>query len=167
MLRWHRRQQRAFERRLRKHWGKALDLYFAVAVCAEEAGATFNDRHRPAAEEHQDLVFEAMTGLHARACRTALEVHRLLAGGFPMGALSRCRTLHELAVTMIILAEHGRQSDHVDLAERFLLHSVVMSYQDALVYQENCGALGYEPFTPEDMAEMKRRVSRCGSDRVH
>jgi hypothetical protein len=42
MLRWHRRHQRAFERRLRKHWGKALDLYFSVAVSAEEAGATFD-----------------------------------------------------------------------------------------------------------------------------
>jgi hypothetical protein len=167
MLRWHRRQQRAFERRLRKHWGRALDLFFAVLVCAEEVGATFNTMHRPVAEEHEDLVFEAMTGLHARACRIALEVHRLLAGGFPMGALSRCRTLHELAVTMIVLAEHGRKSGHLDLAERFLLHSVVMSYQDALVYQENCQALGYEPFIPKDMEEMKRDrdelIERFGS----
>src|SRR5215208_4542687 len=88
MLRWHRRHQRAFERRLRKHWGKALDLYFSVAVSAEEARATFDSTQRPGAVEHQDFVFEALSGLHARACRTAFEVHCLLSSGFPKGALS-------------------------------------------------------------------------------
>jgi hypothetical protein len=62
MLRWHRRQQRAFERHLRRDWGKALDLYFAVAVSAEEAGATFDSAHGPAAADRQDFVFEALTG---------------------------------------------------------------------------------------------------------
>jgi hypothetical protein len=156
MLRWHRRRQRAFERRLRKEWGKALDLYYAVGVAAEEAGATFDRTHRPSAAEHQDFVFEALTGLHARACRTAFEVHRLLSSGFPKGALSRCRTLHELAVTSIVIAEHGREAAYSDLAERFLLHEGVMGYRDALVYQENCKTLGYEPFSDQNMAEMKR-----------
>jgi hypothetical protein len=156
MLRRHRRQQRAFERRLHKHWGKALDLYFAVAVSAEEVGATFNSTHSPAAVERQDFVFEALTGLHARACRTAFEVHRLLSSGFPKGALSRCRTLHELAVTSIVIGQHGREAAYSDLAERFLLHEVVIGYKDALLYQENCETLGYEPFSDEDMAEMKR-----------
>jgi hypothetical protein len=156
MLRWHRRQRRAFERRLRKEWGKALDLYYAVGVAAEEAGATFDSTYRPAAAEHQDFVFEALTGLHARACRTAFEVHRLLSSGFPKGALSRCRTLHELAVTSIVIARHGRKAAYSDLAERFLLHEGVMGFKDALVYQENCKTLGYEPFSDQDMAEMKR-----------
>jgi Family of unknown function (DUF5677) len=156
MLRRHRRHQRAFERRLRKQWGKALDLYYAVGVAAEEAGSTFDSTHRPAAVEHQDFVFEALTGLHARACRTAFEVHRLLSSGFPKGALSRCRTLHELAVTSIVIAEHGREAVYSDIAERFLLHEVVMGYKDALVYQDNCKTLGYELFSDEDMAEMKR-----------
>ena len=156
MLRRHRRHQRAFERRLRKQWGEALDLYYAVGVAAEEAGATFDSTHRPTAVEHQDFVFEALTGLHARACRTAFEVHRLLSSGFPKGALSRCRTLHQLAVTSIIIAEHGREAAYSDIAERFLLHEVVMGYKDALVYQENCKTLGYEPFSDADMAEMKR-----------
>ncbi len=32
----------------------------------------------------------------------------------------------------------------------------LMGYKDALVYQDNCKTLGYEPFSDEDMAEMKR-----------
>jgi Family of unknown function (DUF5677) len=31
-----------------------------------------------------------------------------------------------------------------------------MGYKDALVYQEQCKTLGYEPLSDEDMAEMKR-----------
>jgi hypothetical protein len=67
MPRWHRRQQRASERRLRKQWGKALELYYSVAVLAQEAGATFDSTNRPAAVEHQDFVFEALTGAPPRA----------------------------------------------------------------------------------------------------
>jgi len=60
-----------------------------------------------------------------------------------------------LAVTSIVIGEQGRNPVHSDLAERFLLHEVVMGYKDALVYQENCKTLDYEPFNDADMAEMK------------
>src|SRR6266496_5921237 len=36
MLRQHRRINRGFERQLRRHWGKALDRFYAIVVCAEE-----------------------------------------------------------------------------------------------------------------------------------
>jgi hypothetical protein len=156
MLRWYRRQQRGFDRRLRKHWGKALDLYRMIVVCAEDAGREFDEVRRAAAVEQQDLIFEALTGLHARACRVALEVGHLLSGGFPLGALARNRTLHELAVTAMILADYGRRDEHPDLAERFILHEVVMSYADAVIFQANCEALGAEPLSDEDIAAMKK-----------
>ncbi len=157
MLRDRRRLQKAFEKRLRIHWGEALDRYFTVVVCAEEAGANFNRTNRPRAVRDRDHVFVALVGLHARACRVALEVHRLLSGGLPQGALSRCRTLHELAVTALVLADYGRRPEHSDLANRFLLHSAVISYEDAKVYQERCQVLGTEPFSDAEMEEMQRQ----------
>jgi hypothetical protein len=42
-----------------------------------------------------------------------------LSSGFPKGALSRCRTLHELAVTSIVIAEHGREAAYSDLLSAF------------------------------------------------
>lgn len=108
MLRQHRRMHQTFERHIRKHWGKPLDLYYSVLVCAEEMGREFDTRNSPESGEMGDDVFEVLTGLHARAVRTAAEVHAMLSGGFPLGALARCRTLHELAVTSIIIADFGR-----------------------------------------------------------
>jgi hypothetical protein len=126
MLRQHGRLIRGFERRLRKHWGKALDRFYASVVCAEEVGHELHRVHREvAAEEDDDPVFEALIGLYARACRIARGVHHLLSGGFPFGALARSRTLHELAVITIVLADYGREEEHADLAERFLRHAMV------------------------------------------
>jgi hypothetical protein len=165
-LREHRRTHEGFERRLRKHWGTALDRYLLLWLCVQEAGDLFDRAHRQTAVQAEDFVFEVLTGLHARACRTALEVHRLLSGGMPMGALARCRTLHELAVTAWVIADYGRRPEHADLAERFLLHQVVTSYADALIYQERSEMLGYEPFTYDVMERMRRQrqdvVSRYG-----
>src|SRR6266540_2224465 len=78
-----------------------------------------------------------------------------------MGALARSRTLHEIAVTAMLVADYGRRPEHSDVAERFLNHQVVATYKDALVYQEHCETLGYEPFTDADVALMKAEFDRC------
>jgi hypothetical protein len=154
MLRARERHTRIFNRVLRVYWGEALDRYLAICVAAEEVGTRFHDRLAGAAVEYQDHSFHALTGLYARACRTAFEIHHALAGGFPMGALARCRTLHEIAVIMMVVSEFGEE--HADLAERFLLHEVVQNWKDAKIYQEHCAALGTEPFTDDEMADMER-----------
>jgi len=156
MLRRHRRLNRGFERHFRKHWGKALDRFYAIVVCAEEVGHELHRGHREAAAEEDDPVFEALIGLYARACRIAREVHHLLSGGFPFGALARSRTLHELAVITIVIADYGREEEHADLADRFIQHAMIAHYTDAKQYQENCEALGREPLSAEDMARMEQ-----------
>jgi hypothetical protein len=161
MLRERRRNHRRVRRHLRKHWGKALDLYLMLVVCAEEAGTEFDKEHRPPDGEPFDPTYDALLGLHARACRTALEVFHLLSDGLPMGALARSRTLHEIAVTAMVIADYGRRSEHANLAERFLEHGVVASYKDALVYQEHCRTLGYEPFSDAEMALMKSEADQA------
>lgn len=109
MLRDHGRVRRRFERNLLKCWGKALDSLEVVYVAALEAGADFNDRQRAGAAEDGDLVFEALVGLHARACVAASEVSSLLRTGHAAGALARWRTLHECAVISSVIGERGRQ----------------------------------------------------------
>jgi hypothetical protein len=156
MLREHRRLRRGFQRRLRARWKDGLDLYYMVYVGSEEVGATFNNKHRPQAVIDNDVLFDVLTRLHARACRTAVEVYHLLTGGFAMGALARSRTLHEIAVTAMVLTEHGRQPGHQELAEKFALHESVAAYRDALQFQANADALGYEPFSDGEIEDMKQ-----------
>ncbi|NYJ76554.1 DUF5677 domain-containing protein [Allobranchiibius huperziae] len=157
MLRERRRLHRAFRKQLRKHWGPALDLFYVLTVCAEEAGADFYSGRVAGRDSDLRALHEALTGLHARACRTALEVHELLSSGLASGALARARTMHELAVTALILQKYSRLDGHADLAERFLAHDDVQNWSDAQTYQSDAGVLSVEPFTDAEMADMKTR----------
>lgn len=166
MLRERSRMHRSFSRRLRKHWGPALDLFFVLTVCGEEAGADFYSERVVGGASDQRALHEALTGLHARASRTALEVHHLLSGGLASGALARARTMHELAVTALVLRKYGGADAHADLAERFLAHDDVQNWSDAQTYQQDANVLDVEPFTEAEIADMKARfeaaVARFG-----
>ena len=141
-----------FEERLYERWGDALDRFYEVVVCAQEIGASFTDDHMQEAGADNDLVFEVLSRNHARACLTALEVWTLLRGGYPTGAHARWRTLHELAVVCTVIGNHR----HIpDLAERYLLHEVVVSAKDARIYQSVCADIGYEPLSQEEFASMQ------------
>jgi Family of unknown function (DUF5677) len=161
MLRRKRRQYRRFERWLHRYWGPALDLFYVVVVSAEEVGRKLVNDDARSAELEGDPVLSAIAGLHARACRTAFEVHRLLSGGFSMGALARCRTLHELAVVSSILVDHARLPDSSDLAERYLRHDAILAYKDLLAFQHIASSDGGDDqFTEEEVAVMRAERDR-------
>jgi len=166
MLRERSRMHRGFSKRLRKHWGPALDLFYVLTVCAEEAGADFYSERVAGRDYDRRALHEALTGLHARVCRAALEVHHLLSGGLASGAFARTRTMHELAVTALVLQEYSRTDAHADLAERFLAHDDVQNWSDVQTYQQDAATLDVEPYTDAEMADMKARrdaaVARFG-----
>ncbi len=142
-----------FEIRLRDPWGPAFDRFEALLVSAREAGERFTERHadKAAAEgDDGDALFNALARLHVRAVRVADEVFSLLRSGHAGGALARWRTLHEIAVVMAFLAEHGP-----DLAERYLLHDAVASWRGLLDYQLFADRLGDIPFSDEEVAQMR------------
>jgi hypothetical protein len=144
-----------FEDRLREHWGPALDLYEGIVEITFGASRSFQDRH---AEEQGDLgvLLDVLHRLNGQCLRTAREVHALLSGGYPLGALALARTVHEIAVRASILSTFGSQSGHTDLAERFAQHDHVTNYKDAVVFQRDAEALGYEPLDEIEMVQLKR-----------
>ncbi len=150
MLIEERKVQAEFEERLYKRWRKGLDLFETILKISVEAGEAFNQKHRPQAVKENDLVFEVLTRLHARACLTASEVKVLLKSGHASGALARQRTLHELAVVAYFICEHGNE-----VAERYLLHEVVESKKAAEQYEKYCTRLGYEPLNPNEIADLR------------
>jgi len=83
-------------------------------------------------------------------------VHALLAAGLPSGAYARYRTLHELAVTTAVIAEHGRTPEHADLADRYLNHTHIEHYRQAEHYQRSSSHLGWQPFSQDTMRALKR-----------
>ena len=76
MLAEHYVLNREFEDRLHERWGKALDLYYMVAVAAQEFGATgYQAAVKAVGTDNEKALLEALTGVHARSCRTAFTVY--------------------------------------------------------------------------------------------
>lgn len=123
---------RGFDSRMRLHWGRALDLMFVVANSSLELAEDFRTNCEPSPTE---TLYSVLTGLFARACRVAMEVHHLLTGGFPLAAYARARTLHEIAVVAQVLSKFHGQPGSEDLADRFVLHSLILEYKDNLAYK--------------------------------
>lgn len=155
MLNEHRRIIAGFERRLRERWGTALDLYFMIAISCQEIGSDgYGDAKKETGGDNERALLEAVSGLQARACRTALEVHSLLQAGFPKGALARARTIHELAVTSGVLTKFAICPEHEEIGTRFLLFDHITNYMDAIEHQKYAASLGADPISEDEMDDI-------------
>ena len=142
MLADHRRLNAGFHGRLRRTWGKALNLHYAVVTASGEFGNNLIKEKPNSPTGNDRAALESLADLHAQACRVALEVHTLLDNGLPVGAQARARTLHELAITACVIAENAANTD---IVLRYRDHHVVDQAKDAEVYQLYCATLGQEP----------------------
>ena len=110
------------------HAFNLMDLFWRSAMDAVNWGAECRHEHLEADPEDDAYaaLFTTLTGLAARALLAFNEVTWLLRGGYPQGAFTRVRSLHELFVVAAVLWEYGSpESDHPDLVERYLLHHEV------------------------------------------
>ena len=133
-------QRAAFEARLEARWGRGLDLAELAIHEAFEAGRWVNDLLGPAAEVRQDEKFEALIRLHGKGVMTAREVLVLLRSGYSSGALARWRTLHEVWVVFLVLADGDRE-----LSRRYLVHDIVERLRGQEEYEAAWEVLGHEP----------------------
>lgn len=151
--------------RISRRWGAALDAYYAVTMGAAEIGVLASN---PAGRGTADRVTVALTLLHARACQTSFEVHALLAAGLPGGAYGRYRTLHELAVTAVVMAQYGRQPAYADLADRYLNHGHIGHFRQVRERQRTGRELGWPPVPDSTVKELRKLhdalIGRYGRD---
>jgi hypothetical protein len=142
-----------FRRRLRRFWGKSFNLVRMLLEAAREAGEEANTKSRPSAAAENDVTFDALVRLHARACLVTSEVLWQMEGGFASGAMARWRTLHEVTIVSFFIAQNGNA-----VAERYLLHHVIETEKAARQYNEHCKALGMSPLP-------KKQLDRQWADR--
>jgi hypothetical protein len=153
MLREHKQSDAGFERRNYRRWKKPLDLLELLWVISEEVGGKVNETERPAAVLSKDYQFEALVSLHARSLLIAREVLCLLYGGFPDGALSRWRSLHELAVMAVFLKAQDQEVSH-----RYLASFPFASLRAAKQLNEHADRANMTPFSEQ---ELKAMIARC------
>jgi hypothetical protein len=147
--------RRGFEVRLRDIWGEALDALYALYIVAVEAAEDYFTRTRDDAIAEDDIVWEALLRIQARACHVASEIQALLRTGHAEGAQARWRTLHELTVVAAFLSEHD-----AGVARRYLEHEAITGWWDAQQYQRHAARLHFEPYSDDEMAEMKAAHDR-------
>jgi hypothetical protein len=152
MLRKRKESDAGFERRNYRRWKTPLDLLELLWGISEEVGAKFNQIERPAAVTAKDYQFEALVSLHARSLLIAREILCLLYGGYPDGALSRWRSLHELAVTSVFLRTQDQEVSH-----RYLASFPFASLRAAKQLHEHAERANMQPFSEQEITAMTKQ----------
>jgi hypothetical protein len=159
--RYERHQQKTFRTRLDRRWSKAFDLLEMLQSISIEFGETMNARLR-ATPSPNFFRIDALTRLHARASQVSSEILALLRYGFADGAIARWRTLHEIVVVSMFIADGDE-----GLAERYILHQVVESLRAAREYQTYCSRLGYDPMDSRKIHDLEEHnaglIARFGA----
>ncbi len=146
MLKVKRKLSAEFVDRNIKRWSKGFDLMEMHLVMCTEAGESFNDFYRPHAVTIQDIVFDTLVRMHARACHISSEIICLLKNGYADGAHARWRTLHEVVSTAYFIRKYGDEA-----AIRFIDHDAVQSYKEMLEYIKCESRLNVESFSQKEI----------------
>lgn len=144
--------RREFQGILYDQWKDGLDRLDLLLTMAREARDMFA-ADLPSADEPlpDPVLIEVVSALQSRACQTAGEIICLLKAGYADGAHARWRSLYELAVTAFFLRQHPDETP-----QRFLDHAAIESYREAQTYQRHCERLGYDPYSAEEMEELRK-----------
>jgi len=151
-LRTHRVGMRGFERRLARVWGPGFDRLKVLIEVFIDMGRHYRDRHLvPGAKESPVAALPfALVQLHARAARVAYEVLALVRAGFADGAMARARTVAEIAIVAVFLAEHGDAA-----AELYLLHDTIRACKTAELFDAHAADLRWDPVDPNELQQLR------------
>ena len=141
-------QTRNFRKRLQKRWQSPFRLLEFFIYFNREFGENVCDSIRN--KKIENIKFETLFRLHARAIQIALEILELLKGGFADGAIARWRSLYEISIIATFLSDKDEQ-----VSQRYLDYYFIENYKEMLEYQENCTRLNYEAFSEEETAEIE------------
>jgi len=148
-LREERVKREAFRQTVQAIWGEALDGLDMFINLVTEAGSDFADEYRTSSTDEPDYKFQALIGLHARACQMGKEIFTLLSEGFADGAHARWRSLHEVAVIGKFILDHEQGT-----AERYLLHQIIEAKQGAHEHVNHAERLNEPPPTEDEIAQL-------------
>lgn len=118
--------EKEFEAAVLRTWRKPLDLLDLLLYVSLEVSSEFNSERGGKTSSKHSSVQTALARQQANACLVFNEIIHLLKSGFPSGAHSHWRALHEIACVSYFISKHGE-----DMAKRFLDYEVVERYFQA------------------------------------
>ncbi len=114
---------KGFEERNFSRWKPAFDHLEMLWHVAQELGEAHGKDVQLRNDEDNDATMAALAHIFPKSLLVVKEIICLLKGGFPDGALTRWRSLHELSVTTMYIAKHGEGA-----ARQYLLGSISIDY---------------------------------------
>ena len=155
MLDYQRTMMKGFENRLYKKWKVPIDLLECLIKVTLESAVAQRIKLSKMPDAKNNSKYEALIQIHARALQISNEILVLLKSGYPDGAYSRWRSLHELAVITFFLYENSEE-----VSKRYLDHEIVTKFNEAMDYKANYKKLGYAPLSRKEFNKVKREKER-------
>jgi hypothetical protein len=157
--------KKAFEAAVLKTWRKPLDLLDLLFYISLEVNSEFNSGYRRKTSSKRSSVQTALARQHANACLVFNEIIHLLKSGFPSGAHSHWRTLHEIACISYFISKHGK-----GIAKRYLDYELVERYFQAQAIYRHQKKMECKSLSERDFKVAKRKFNKMkkiyGSDFV-
>lgn len=145
-----------FVRRNYDRWKEGLDALQMLRQISIEAGVEFQREFLKHKAYRADPHLGILMRLHARANRIAGEIIVLLMNGYADGALSRWRTLHEIAITALILGKHG-----VEASKDYIRYGMVQAVDGMEAYQKTANDMNRTPYSDVDL-----RIAKMHRDEI-
>ena len=157
--------EKEFEAAVYRTWKKPLDLLDLLLYLSLEIDSEFNS-FNGSDNSSKRYVREALVGQQANACLVFNEIVHLLKSGFPSGANSHWRTLHEIACVSYFISKHGE-----DMAKRFLDYKIVETNFQAQAICKHQQKMEGETPLEKNIKKLTKKVDKLrklyGSDFVN
>ncbi len=145
---------KGFEERNFSRWKPAFDHLEMLWHVAQELGEAHGKNVQRRNDENNNATMAALAHAFPKSLLVVQEIICLLKGGFPDGALARWRSLHELSVTAMYIAEYGERAALQYLSS---FHFSARRAADQMNrYSERSGLNG---FTAEEIQEFDERCA--------
>jgi hypothetical protein len=123
-------------------------------VIVEEVAQAHDREVREEAQAEEDWTFEALSHIMPKALLISREILCLLKGGYPDGALTRWRTLHELSVIAVFLRDKPSE-----IALRYLASFDFRALRAAREYNKYSDRSNMAPFSDEELKQFEDRAA--------
>ena len=135
-------------------WRKPFDLLDLLLDVSLEVSIDFTSEEENS-KSKSDYLQPALIRLQTNACLIFSEIVRLLKSGFPDGAVSLWKSLHETVCIAYFISKHG-----AEVAKRYLDYEVVENYFQAIAIRDHQKAIGYESISERDFKAYKQLFNK-------
>ncbi len=147
---------KGFEERNFSRWNPAFDRLEMLWHVAQELGEAHGKDVQLRNDEDNNASMAALAHIYPKSLLVAQEIICLLKGGFPDGALTRWRSLHELSVTAMYIAKHGEGA-----AIQYLLSFHFSARRAAHQMNKHSKRAGLKSFSAEEIKEFDERCAQA------